>query len=689
MRAWSRLRGHTTAGRTGGRPPRRLRRLRASAVAVVTAGALLALAAPAAAHVENPGSFTFNESGAVLRVGLFQIPLPAGSMAGQIDADGNITIPDSALAITDQPFSQNLNAVFGAVSVSGTVTVETSGLAGTLDPGSGAASLGTSLFASATFTATATFFDGSHAVYSGTCSIGGSAPADQFPLTLTTDPPGVPYSEQTGAVTLAADLGNPVVCDPTLPDLFTFLFTTSDSELTVPGSTTPILLQDARLSASPDSLKYGGVQTGSSKTLSVTFSNSGSDPTIITNLSISGDSEFFLGPGLTCQQGTNGLIVPAGGSCSADVTFAPTGIGDQSATLAVENTSSDGTQFVPLTATGIDPGLSASPPSLNFGQQVVGTTSAAIPVTIASTGSTDLTVTGATASGDFAADDSGCTAQPIAPGQACVILVSFSPAATGDRSGTLTIKSNALSSPDTVALSGTGIAPVITVTPSTLKFGSVLVGSTSAPQNVTVGNAGDSPLSVKSAVTSGPFAVSDDACSGAGAIAPGGTCQIAVVFAPSDSGSVSGTLTISSDGGTATVALSGTGSPVADLNVSIGASPNPVKRKNNLTYAITVQNAGPSAASGTLVTDGLPSNVQFQSLAAPSGSSCTVPAIGTTGTVKCNIGSLSPGATAQLTIVVMVVAPKATTITDTVKVTSSATDPDLTDNQATVSTAVK
>ncbi|SRR5712691_4101208 len=124
MRAWSRLRGHTTAGRTGGRPPRRLRRLRASAVAVVTAGALLALAAPAAAHVENPGSFTFNESGAVLRVGLFQIPLPAGSMAGQIDADGNITIPDSTLAITDQPFSQNLNAVFGAVSVSGTVTVE-------------------------------------------------------------------------------------------------------------------------------------------------------------------------------------------------------------------------------------------------------------------------------------------------------------------------------------------------------------------------------------------------------------------------------------------------------------------------------------------------------------------------------------------------------------------------------------
>jgi len=292
-------------------------------------------------------------------------------------------------------------------------------------------------------------------------------------------------------------------------------------------------------------------------------------------------------------------------------------------------------------------------------------------VTVASTGATDLTVTGASVSGDFSADASACTSQPIAPGQACVISVSFSPTATGNRSGTLNIKSNTLSSPDTVSLSGTGIAPVISVTPSTLQFGSVPVTATSAPQNVTVGNAGDSPLTVKSAVTSGPFAVSDDACGGA--IAPGGTCQIAVIVAPSTSGPASGTLTISSDGGTATAALSGSGSPVADLNVSIGASPNPVKRKNNLTYAITVQNAGPSAATGTVVTDALPSNVQFESLVAPSGSSCATPAIGATGTVKCNIGSLPAGATAQLTMVAPVVAPKATTITDTVKVTSRPT----------------
>jgi uncharacterized repeat protein (TIGR01451 family) len=654
-------------------------------VAALTATTLLALAAPAAAHIENPGAFTFSESNAVLNIGLVPVPLPAGSMAGQIDADGNITIGASALNLTDQPFSQDVTIGSDTVSLSGTVTVTSGSLAGTLDPGSGTMKLDTSLFATATFTATSGSTE-----YSGTCSIGGSAPADQLPVTLTTDPPGVPYSEQTGAVTLAANLGQPVVCDPGLPAPFDLVLTGSASGLIVPGSTTPILLQDAHISVSPDPVSFGDVQIGSSRTLTVTFSDSGTDPTILTGLAIQGTAEFFLvfGSALTCQQGATGFIVPAGGSCSVDVTFAPIGIGDKSATLRVRNTAVEGTQFIPLTGTGIDPGLAASPPSLSFGQQVVGTTSATMPVTITSTGTTGLAVTGASASGDFAADASDCTAKPVPPGQACVIQVSFSPSASGDRSGTLTIKSNAQSSPDTVALSGTGIAPVITVTPDTLHFGSVLVGSSSAPQAVTVGNAGDSPLTVQSATASGPFAVSDDACTGAGAIPPGGTCQIAV-FAPAASGPAAGILTIASDGGTATVALSGSGGPVADLNVSIGASPNPVKRKNYLAYAITVQNEGPSAASGTVVTDTLPSNVQFQSLTAPSGSSCITPAIGATGTVKCGIGSLPAGATAQLTIVVLVVAPKATTITDTVKVTSSATDPDLTDNQATVSTVVK
>jgi uncharacterized repeat protein (TIGR01451 family) len=683
MEKWAKL-PHDDATGT----PRRLRLggrgWKAGVVALLTTGTLIAFAAPASAHIENPGSFTFNVTGGSVGLGLLQVPLPVGSMTGQIDSDGSISIPQSSLQVTDEPLTFNS----AGVSVSGTATVESSPITGALDPGSGAASLSTSVFASVTFTGS---FDGVQ-LYSGTCSVGGSAPAEQIPVTLTTDPPsGVPYSETDGTVTLATAFSNPVVCDPALPDAFALLFTQPGGQITVSGATTPILLQDARLSVSPNPVSFGDVPVGATKTLTVTFSNSGSDATFITDLFVTGPTtDFSLQSSPTCQQGTSGLIVPAFGSCSVGLAFTPTATGDELGTLIVDNTSSDGTpQFLRLTGTGINPVLSASPASLDFGQQVVGTTSGAQAVTVANAGTTDLTITGASASGDFAADDSACTAQPVAPGQACAILVTFSPTAIGSRSGILTIKSNALSSPDTVSLSGTGIAPVISVTPGSLQFGSVLVGTTSAPQTVTVANAGDSPLTVASASTSGPFAVSNDACSGAGPIGPGGTCQIAVVFAPTATGPASGTLTVSSDGGTAKVALSGSGSPLADLNVSIGASPSPVKRKTNLTYAVTVQNAGPSAAPGTVVTDTLPSDVEFVSLAAPSGSSCIAPAIGATGTVKCTVGSLADGAAAQLTIVVLVVAPRATTIADTVKVTSSATDPDLTDNQATVWTTVK
>jgi hypothetical protein len=292
MMTWSGLRRPQIPGWLGSRRSGRGRGRKVSTVAVLTAGALVALAVPAAAHVENPGSFTFSEANAVLNLGLVPVPLPAGSMTGQIDSDGNITIPDSALQMTDQPFSFDTEVNGVAVSMSGTGTVTTGSLTGTLDPGTGAMSLSTSIFASLTFAATITLPTG-ETDYSETCTVGGSAPADQLPVSLSTAPPGTPYSEQTGTVTMSADLGHPIVCDRVLPFELDFLLNSQASTgLTLPGRTTPILLQDARLSPSPSGLDFGDVQVGTSKTLTETFSNSGTDPTYITDLPISGTTSF-------------------------------------------------------------------------------------------------------------------------------------------------------------------------------------------------------------------------------------------------------------------------------------------------------------------------------------------------------------------------------------------------------------
>lgn len=654
---------------------------------LAVAGVLLAPAA-ASASVGNPGSFTFSVTGGSLRVGLLPFPFPASSMNGQIDSSGAITIPQSSLQLTDQPFSFSQDEpLLGTVSVTGTATVDTTSLSGTLDPATGAASLTTSLFASASFTISVN----DSPQYTGTCTIGGSAPADHVSVTMTTDPPGVPYDDQTGTVSLAGDVSNPVNCDQALPSLLQFLIN-GGAQVSLSGATTPILLPDAHLSLTPDPLGFGDVPVGTSKTLTVTFADSGTDDTFITDVEISGQNatDFTASlASLTCANTAFGLKVPAGGSCTVDVTFTPSATGDRTASLIVTNSSADGTQTLPLTGTGTNPAVSLSATSLDFGQQVVGTTSQPRTVTVANTGTTSLTVRNATATGDFTADATGCTAQPVPPGQACAISVTFSPTATGTRSGTLSVTSNAASSPDTVALTGTGVAPAIAVTPGGLAFGTVPIGTTSSPQNVTVTNTGTSGLNVTGTSVSGPFTISADGCSGGSAIAPGDSCQIGVQFAPASTGPASGTLTIKSDGGTATVALSGSGSPSADLNVSIGAAPNPVHRNKDLTYTVTVQNAGPSAAAGTVTADQLPPNVQFQSLSAPAGSSCTTPAVGSTGTVKCSLGSLTAGSSLRLQIVVLVVAPKGVTISDTVKVTSNTFDPDLQDNQATVFTAVQ
>jgi IPT/TIG domain len=189
------------------------------------------------ARVANPGSFTFSVSNAVLNAGIWEVPLPPGSMIAQIDADGNIPIAVSSLQATDVPFAFSQNVLGSDISVSGTATVASGSVTGSLDPGSGTGSLATSLFASITFTATIIGV----VVYSGTCSIGGSAPADRLPVTLTTGPPGTRYSQQTGAVTLAANLGSPMVCAPALPPQLNLF--TDNIQLIVPGTITPILRQ--------------------------------------------------------------------------------------------------------------------------------------------------------------------------------------------------------------------------------------------------------------------------------------------------------------------------------------------------------------------------------------------------------------------------------------------------------------
>jgi uncharacterized repeat protein (TIGR01451 family) len=129
----------------------------------------------------------------------------------------------------------------------------------------------------------------------------------------------------------------------------------------------------------------------------------------------------------------------------------------------------------------------------------------------------------------------------------------------------------------------------------------------------------------------------------------------------------------------------------ANLLVLKSDSPDPAVANGNITYVITVQNAGPLAATSATLTDVIPANTTFVSLAAAVGWTCAAPAVGGTGTVGCTNPSVAPSAAATFTLVVKVNAGvvSGTVIVNTATVASATTDPVTTNNAAATTTTIR
>jgi len=118
----------------------------------------------------------------------------------------------------------------------------------------------------------------------------------------------------------------------------------------------------------------------------------------------------------------------------------------------------------------------------------------------------------------------------------------------------------------------------------------------------------------------------------------------------------------------------------ADLSLKLSGSPDPVGKGQDLTYLVTIANAGPQAAKGVSVTDSLPASVTPKS-ATPSTGTCTLAA-----TVTCALGTIASGA--SQTVAIVVTPGTAGSIANAASVTSATSDPDATNNSATVTTTV-
>src|SRR5207244_4054442 len=146
---------------------------------------------------------------------------------------------------------------------------------------------------------------------------------------------------------------------------------------------------------------------------------------------------------------------------------------------------------VTLMGTGSAPAVSLTPASLSFGNQLMGSSSPGQPITLTNTG-TSLSITSITTTGDFG-QTNNCGAV-VSAGASCTITVTFTPTATGARSGSVSISDNASDSPQAVTLSGTGVAPGLSFSPTSVFLGATVLNSTSVKKTVTLTNSGTGML---------------------------------------------------------------------------------------------------------------------------------------------------------------------------------------------------
>lgn len=130
----------------------------------------------------------------------------------------------------------------------------------------------------------------------------------------------------------------------------------------------------------------------------------------------------------------------------------------------------------------------------------------------------------------------------------------------------------------------------------------------------------------------------------------------------------------------------------ADLGITKTAPAGPIPPGQNVTYTLGVTNSGPSDAANVTLADPLPTGTTFVSATQTAGPSftCTNPAVGSAGTVSCNLASLVANASASFQVVVRVntTGTAGATLANTATISSAATDPSPGNNTATTTTAV-
>jgi len=222
---------------------------------------------------------------------------------------------------------------------------------------------------------------------------------------------------------------------------------------------------------------------------------------------------------------------------------------------------------------GTTPQLSASPSSNSFGSVQVGN-STTQSETLTNSGGSDIIVSQATVGGSGFSASGLNPPLTLTPGQSFTFGAVFAPTSTGSASGSISVVSNASNSPLTISLSGIGTAAgQLGVSPGTLNFGSVVVGTTES-MTATL-NATGSSVTVSSAIV-GTSEFTLGGLSFPFTLATGQSAPFTVTFTPQNSGTASDSVTFVSNATNSTLleALTGSGTAPPQHSVDLSWSPS-------------------------------------------------------------------------------------------------------------------
>jgi mono/diheme cytochrome c family protein len=325
------------------------------------------------------------------------------------------------------------------------------------------------------------------------------------------------------------------------------------------------------LTLSQAALGFGTVTIGGrSAARAVTMSNAGTAALEISSIA-SASREFELSHDCPTS-------LAAGARCSINVVYAPSAAAAAEVATILSNAPSSPNQLV-LTGVGststlgvLDWTEGSSP--ISFADTAVGSTSALVTRTLVNRGPGSVTLSSlalaGAAPGSFAIGAGNCAGgTALNVGDSCTVGLRFAPSAGGVATAVLQVTSNG-SNPAELVLDGTGSGvgsaqPRLIATPAALDYRHevLLTGSRSAALTVRIANSGNADSTITSVEASAGFVVQpasgEGACPGVPwTLAPGAYCNVAVIFAPSSAGEVSGTLKVVNGGGlTSEVAMTG------------------------------------------------------------------------------------------------------------------------------------